>query len=457
MHIKILIISLILSLIAVTSAAGPQGPQMSDSVAPLSFRGSRQAVIGLYIEEIATGNVVAEYGADRPMCPASILKAVTSASVMTLYAPDRCFITNVGIDGTVESGTLQGNLIIRSSGDPTLGSANFDRPTALTDSIISSLRSAGIDSIAGSIIIDEQAIPDPSYPPGWGDDDFMWPYGAMLRSFNWRDNSYTLRLPSRTTEPHIPGLTIDFKRLRKGAMHYDAKPPLTTVKAWGRPPAKGAEERLAMPLPSEAFIYALTDSMTKTGIGVGSSPDYHRGDSIRVLTSVLSPAFPEILQSLMHRSDNLFAEGMLRTIAPFEPRDTAVARETLLWKLRGADVDSIAIIDGSGLSRLNRVTPWFISDVLLWMARSDYAAQYASLFPRVGIEGTVKRFLSGTRLEGRMALKTGSMRGVRALAGYKFGDDGHPTHTVVLIVNDYSCSVGEINKAAEAFFLKFFS
>ncbi len=432
------------------------GPAMSDSVAPLSFPGAGKSVIGLYIEEIATGNVVAEYGADRPMCPASIMKAVTSASVMSLYAPDRCFVTGVRISGNVSDGILHGNLIIDASGDPTLGSSFFDAPDALRDSIAIALHATGIDSIAGTVRINSSVVPDPYYPPGWANDDFMWPYGAMFRGFNWRDNRYTLSLPSRITTPHIPGLKIDFRRTKRGRMGYDSKPPLTTVKAWGRPAAKGSEVELAMPSPSEAFIYYLKSALAEAGIGIGDS-GITETDKSEDLTSVLSPEFPAILQSLMYRSDNLFAEGMLRTIAPREPRDTAVSREKALWQLRGADTDSVTIIDGSGLSRLNRVTPWFMADVLTWMARSPFAKEYAGLFPKVGRDGTVKRFLAGTPLEGRMALKTGSMRRVRSLAGYMLDDNGMPTHTVVLIVNDFPCAVSDINKAAETFFLRFFS
>lgn len=432
------------------------GPAMSDSIAPLSFPGSGKSIIGLYIEEIATGNVLAEYGADRPMCPASIMKAVTSASVMSLYDPDRCFSTGVRASGEISDGVLNGDIIIEASGDPTLGSSFFDAPDALRDSIIISLHAKGIDSISGTIRIDGSAIPDPSYPPGWGNDDYMWPYGAMLRGFNWRDNRYTLYLPSRRVEPYIPGLKIDFRRTKRGRMGYDSKPPLTSVKAWGRPAAKGSEVELAMPSPAEAFIHYIKSALAESGIGMGEAVIGTSEHSLH-LTSVLSPDFPSILQSLMFRSDNLFAEGMLRTIAPREPRDTAVSRVKDLWQQRGADTDSVTIIDGSGLSRLNRVTPWFMADVLTWMARSSFAKEYASLFPKVGRDGTVKRLLAGTPLEGRMALKTGSMRRVRALAGYMLDPDGMPTHTVVLIVNDFPCSVSDINKAAEAFFLKFFS
>ncbi|MBD5345957.1 MAG: D-alanyl-D-alanine carboxypeptidase/D-alanyl-D-alanine-endopeptidase [Bacteroides sp.] len=433
-----------------------KGPTLSDTVAPLSFKGVENAVVGLYIENIATGEVLAEFGADRPMCPASIMKAVTSASVLSLYAPDRCFATRVSCTGEITEGTLHGDIVIAASGDPTLGSAYFDGPDSMTDSIVSALLAAGIDSITGTIRIDSSAIPDASYPPGWGDDDYMWPYGAMLRAFNWRDNRYTLTLPSKNTSPYIPGLRVDFRRQKQGRMGYDSKPPLTLVKAWGRPASKGSSIDLAMPSPSEAFLYSLKSSLVASGITLGEGKAENVGP-IWQLTEVLSPSFREILRSLMFRSDNLFAEGMLRTIAPMQPRDSATTRELTLWSLRGADTDSVVIIDGSGLSRLNRLTPWFLADVLSWMARSPMAADYAASFPKVGREGTVKRFLAGSRLEGRLALKTGTMRGVRALAGYMLDDNGMPTHTVVLIVNRFSCSPSVVNKSAESFFLSFFS
>lgn len=432
-------------------------PTLTDSVAPLRFPGVEGSVVGLYIEDLGSGEVLAEYGADIPMCPASIMKAVTAASVLSLYPADICFTTRVNTVGERGAdGILRGNILIESSGDPTLGSAYFDAPDALRDSILASLAAAGIDSVTGGIVIDRSAIPDASYPPGWGSDDFMWPYGAMLRSFNWRDNSYTLSLPSKVTVPYIPGLQVDFKRHKRGKMGYDALPPLYLVKAWGKPPRKGAEVTLAMPSPADSFIYAMRRALADAGIAVADTVADAYG-APEPICEALSPTFPAILRSMMHRSDNLYAEGMLRTVAPRQPRDTAVAREKALWGLRGADTDSICIIDGSGLSRLNRLTPWFLSDVLAWMARSPYAASYAYLFPRVGREGTVKRFLAGTPLEGRLALKTGTMSGVRALAGYLLDDDGLPTHTVVLIVNGFSCSPSVVNKAAQEFFLDFFS
>ncbi|MCM1117041.1 MAG: D-alanyl-D-alanine carboxypeptidase/D-alanyl-D-alanine-endopeptidase [Pseudoflavonifractor sp.] len=431
-------------------------PTMSDSVAPVQFPGSEKALIGVYIEDISTGEVVAEYGADRAFCPASIMKAVTSASVMSLYPDDMCFSTRICMSGEVREGILEGDIIVEASGDPTLASSYFTNQTAPQDSLAAALRRLGVDTVAGSIVVDGRALPDPSYPAGWSISDYMWPYGAMLRPLNWRDNRYTLILPSKATEPFIPGLKVEFTRKRRGKMSYDAKPPLTLVKAWGKLPKGGASEILAMPDPQEAFIHAMIGAMADSGIVIGDTPLAKKGEA-REITAIKSPTFTAILRSLMHRSDNLMAEGMLRTIAPRQRRDTAATRETDLWKLRGADLDSVRIVDGSGLSRLNRLTPWFLADVLTWMARSPKGEEYATLFPRVGREGTVRRFLADTPLEGQLALKTGTMSGIRALAGYKLGPDGKPTHAIVLIVNGFGCPSSAINKAAERFFLNFFS
>lgn len=455
------IISALALLVLLTSAYSPSslatgGPSLSDSVAPITFPGSQDAIIGLYIEEISTGEVVAEYGADRAMCPASIMKAVTSASVLSLYPETEHFVTRATTIGEIVDNTLCGDIVIEASGDPTLGSDYFDAPHAMEDSLVAALTRLGIDSIAGAIRIHNNAIPDPSYPPGWGDDDYMWPYGAMLRPLNWRDNRYTLEIPSKISTPHIPGLKVDFVRRRRGGLKWDAVPPLTTVSVVGRVGPRGASTRLAMPDPAKAFIYAMTSALADSGIVVGNNAIAYNDGEAEELTAVASPPFPEILRSLMHRSDNLMAEGMLRTIAPRQPRDTATTRETTLWGLRGADTDSIRIIDGSGLSRLNRLTPWFLADVLAWMARSPRADQYTALFPKVGEEGTVRNFLAKTPLQGRLALKTGTMSSVRALAGYKLDSEGRPTHAVVLIVNRFSCSPAAVNRGAAEFFLKFF-
>ncbi len=96
-------------------------------------------------------------------------------------------------------------------------------------------------------------------------------------------------------------------------------------------------------------------------------------------------------------------------------------------------MSGVNIIDGSGLSRQNRVTARFMAHVLSKRADNPY---YASFFPLAGQEGTLKNFLVDTPLEGYVAMKTGSMKGIQCYAGYKLDDDYAPTHIIVVMLND---------------------
>ena len=159
----------------------------------------------------------------------------------------------------------------------------------------------------------------------------------------------------------------------------------------------------------------------------------------------------------MMRSDNLFAESMLRTYGKLEGTDGSTnqssSRAMSLWKEKNFPLDGVQIVDGSGLSRSNRVTANFMSELLLNMSGNPY---YASFFPLAGQEGTLKRFLAGTELDSYIAMKTGSMRGIQCYAGYKLDDDYVPTHVIVIMMNDITKSRDKAIKAAENMLLSIF-
>lgn len=139
----------------------------------------------------------------------------------------------------------------------------------------------------------------------------------------------------------------------------------------------------------------------------------------------------------MMRSDNLYAEAILRSFSVAEGGDGSTSdgasRETSYWKRSRMPMEGVNIMDGSGLSRGNKVTADFMAGVLGKMSVNPV---YASFFPLCGQEGTLRHMLGGTRLEAYFAMKTGSMRGIQCYAGYKLDDDYAPTHVVVVIIND---------------------
>ena len=117
-------------------------------------------------------------------------------------------------------------------------------------------------------------------------------------------------------------------------------------------------------------------------------------------------------------------------------------------------LDGVTIIDGSGLSRSNRVTADFMTSVLTSMADNEV---YASFFPLAGQEGTLKSFLANTPLDSYIAMKTGSMKGIQCYAGYLLDENYAPTHTVVIIMNDINGSRDRAKKAAQEMLLGIFA
>lgn len=379
-------------------------PAAAESV--ISFPKDRASSVAVVVRDLATGKDAVSLNPHKAMLPASTMKCLTAAAAIEAGLDTARFETRAYIRGRIEDGVLSGDLVVVGNGDPTIESVQFHGNTSFIGEIVGAVRNAGIRSIEGEIQVDSTSFPDDGPCDRWELSDVKYEYGAGLYALNYRDN-------------------------RVGDK--------------------------AMESPAESFGEALENRLLGEGIPV-CWQTVDTGDM--PMTEIVlhhSPPGSEILDNLMTRSDNLFAEGMLRLLAPGQSRSAAIARERSLLSSRGLDFDITDIYDGSGLSRNNRVTACFMADLLETMAiREGGAVSYVSLFPLVGQEGTVKSFLRGTRLQGRLALKSGSMNGVHCYAGYKLDDNGNPTHAVVVLVNDFFCKRGEVRDAIARFLIRQF-
>ena len=172
-----------------------------------------------------------------------------------------------------------------------------------------------------------------------------------------------------------------------------------------------------------------------------------------------SPLLDDIVKSLLYRSDNMFAEAVLR--ANSVGFDKTITRKHSLKKERHilkdwhVDLSHVNLYDGSGLSRSNHFTPVFLASTL----RAAYldpklGKRYSALLPVCGRNGTVRRLLCDTRLDGRIALKSGSMNAVQSYAGYFPADE--PRYAVVLMANRFTCSHSDIRRLIELLLLDVF-
>lgn len=340
--------------------------------------------MALLVTDLSTGETIASYHSDRPLIPASIMKSITVATLLMEREPSFTYSTPVYTTGNVRNGVLEGNLLVAGSGDPSLGSVKGPASADIIKEITDALHRQKIDSIAGRIIIDQSVFAGPDHPSSWGSGDLKHSYGTPSHGFNFENN---------------------------------------------------ASGKSAVLNPGAVFTARLERAMVSAGIRYGGN-SVAQGDK-RLLLTHKSATLEEIMRSCMMRSDNLFAESMLRTYSVACGQDgsteSGARLETDYWKREKMPMSNVQIIDGSGLSRSNRLTPDFVTGVLRTMAED---VDYASFFPLAGQEGTLRRFMAGTPLDSYLAMKTGSMTGVQSYAGYLLDEDFAPTHTVVVITNN---------------------
>lgn len=366
--------------------------------------GIRPESVAVKVIDLADGETVASHNTGSPLVPASIMKTVTTAALLGESGIDYRYNTPVYIDGPADTGVLRGNLIVEGACDPSLNSSNEPGSSDIVSEITEALRMAGINEIEGELIVDNSEFQGPSRPDSWMAADLPHSYGTGSHGFNFEDNSSGKRSVER---------------------------------------------------PDLIFIKRLKAGLRNAGISVDSKP-LRKGKRKQLMQHVSHP-IDEIMRSCMMRSDNLFAESMLRTYGKLKGGDgstkDAASREYKMWRKKKMPLDGVILIDGSGLSRSNRVTADFMGAVLSEMSGDPY---YASFFPLAGQEGTLKRFLSETPLDSYIAMKTGSMKGIQCYAGYKLDEDYAPTHAVVIIMNDITGSTDKARKAAERMLLDIF-
>lgn len=425
----------------------------------LGIENENATSIGIYIKDLKTGRVIADRNSSLALMPASVMKVVTTASALHFLGENFRFTTDVSLTGNRSednSGVWEGNLVVRSVGDPTIESENFKGNLGFCDSIVSNIRRLGIKEINGRIIV-EQTLSNAGQIPEWQISDVACGYGAGLYGFNFMDNTLTVTPATGSVKPYAPGLEIECVTTTAGNQQLrgiNSNQLFIFARSFAN---KKWVISTTMPDPSAVFTAQLMSRMSESGISLtDKTVKTGDADATELVYSHKSPASKDIFKSLMVRSDNLFAEGMLRATLPGDSRYQAIKKEKELWTERGLSTKTVVISDGSGLARTNRLSPRFIAGVLEYMAKNEKSSTFVSFFPKAGKDGTIKGFLAKTPLQGKIAMKTGSVNGVQCYAGYKLGVNGKPTHVVVIMVNNFFCSRQSLRKAIEAMLTKTF-
>jgi len=395
----------------------------------------RYASVSLTVLDAKTGETVFAANPNMGLATASTLKTVTTITAFNLLGKDFQYQTQFGYSGSIGvDGTLNGDVIIKGAGDPTLGSWRYDssHEDHILTLMVDALRKAGIKKVNGRIIGDDSVFGTQSIPPGWIWMDVGNYYGAGTSGLCWRENQFDIKLHTgrvdspisvARTAPAMPYL--DFKselinsRSGSGDEAYAFLPVNSKVMYLrGTYAEDESKKAISVALPDPAFdaAFRLTDTLKRLGILVINDPESTstlaaKGQSTPMigsnLTTILSPKLSQIIYWLNQKSINLYAEQLLKTIAwkagKLPSTDNGVEVEQNFWKARGIDPHSLNIVDGSGLSPGDRVTTLTMATILRSAKGTDWYADFYASLPTYN----------------NMKMKSGSILNVLTYAGYQ--------------------------------------
>lgn len=422
---------------------------------------------GITIRNLESGYMLYEQNPHTLFTPASNTKLFTTAAALDQLGPDFRYRTDVFAEGAIRDSVLDGNLIVRGSGDPTIGGHDQeDDPTAIFRAWADSLRAAGISRITGNLIGDDNRFVDAPLGYGWSWDDTPYYYAAELGALVFNENTVDI-----TIEPRLVGmpghvrwepLNTDYvtvvNETETIAAHReedeDYERPLGQNTLYLRtklPQGRTEEESLTVSNPTRFFVHVLRQVLEQEGITVEGAPvdvdelerapDYAALD-MRPVASYTSAPLSDIVKELNQESNNLYAEQVLRTLGVVHPADSVdddveigsaemgIAAAMRTYVNARIDTSRIQFADGSGLSRHNLVTPTSAIQLLTYMwnhpDEAVSSAFYASL-PIGGRSGTLEyRFRGNARAQGRVRAKTGTLSNASSLSGFVRAADGTP-------------------------------
>ncbi len=416
-------------------------------------RGVPMPGVAIVVQEAGALKPLFTHQPDVAMSPGSVMKLVTTFAALEVLGRDHRWRTDAYLDGTLADGTLDGNLVLVGGGDPKITLEQWD-------AFVASLRDAGLAEITGDLVLDRSLFGLPPHDPGAFDGEPLLPYNvgpdALLVNFK----AIRFRF-----EPGVEGASVSVAAdpaLPQVAIGQSPTPvdgPCgnwreSVQAAWilqsgaaaasfpGRYPRDcGARDWYVAPLDHPNYVHgAFMAAFGATGGRFGGAVrEGHPPPGATPFVTLLSPPLYEIVRDINKLSNNVMAQQVFLTLAAATmppPATFEKARKAVLRWLakRRLPLRSLVIENGSGLSRAGRLSAGDLARLLAAADASPVRDEFASSLAVAAIDGTVQRRFQNGSVAGNALLKTGSLEGVRAIAGYVI-DPGGRRWIVVAIVN----------------------
>lgn len=422
--------------------------QINQTIDQSEFNNARW---GVFVFDLKTNQVVCERDARRLFNPASVHKILTSIVALDKLGADFKWQTKVFSKAQIADGVLDGDLILYGHGAPDFDAAGLEN-------LIAQLKAKNLKKITGRIIGDESFFRGDNLGDGWTWNDAQWYYGAEASALSIDRNQTEIKLQHGkvSAENEFVPVTADIKPVEDiEAYGIKREPGGDAVYVWGN--VNGFEAKVSVNKPALTAAKMFGEALRKNGIAVAGEAqafDWKSADKIDEtqafeLASFDSQTLGEIVRRMNKDSVNIYAELILRTLGK-RFGDSAPDENPKFQKVRGDDAAGASVVkkwltennvatgeikihDGSGLSRLDFVTPEAFGRALVFAAQSKFSDQFKNSLPVAGTDGTLRGRMGSVR--GKVAAKTGSIMYVNALAGYVKNAAGE-TFAFVVICNN---------------------
>ncbi len=434
---------------AQTQVAVAQGSSRTDLVEQVEkiFNDSRfeNAFWGAAIQSLDSGEVWYERNADKLFMPASNEKIPTAAAGLLYFGPDWTFTTHLCAEGEISGDTLDGNLVVFGNGDPTMYTRFQEDSRSVFFEWADKLKENGITRVTGDLIGDDNAWDENGFGYGWtvGGLDAWYSAETSALSFNENYVDLTFKPPATvdgklTVTPNIP--SAYFEIVDKTKVVAEGRTRVSVDREYGTNQIvlsgtvvagdKSFERSPSIWNPTGFYVTVLKETLESRGIEIdGDAIDCdeidgwnHEPGDFTVLDKHASPPLREILAGLMKRSQNMYAENMVRVMghAAHGEGSFSNGRRVVKDELSSFGVPSggWSFMDGSGLSRYNYVSPRILLNILKGMRQHEYWEVWKNAQPIAGVDGTLRRRMKGTAAEGNVRAKTGTISNTRGLSGY---------------------------------------
>lgn len=406
----------------------------------------KNATWGFVVYDPKTKKIISSYNENTPLVPASTTKLLTTETAMSMLGENYRWMTQLEYSGEIdENGTLNGNLYIVGSGDPSLGTnkAGAWSYKDIVSDFAGGMTREGIKKVNGDIII-QTAL-------------FKGNISALPENVVWLENN-NYYLPVGTTKEINPA---NERLIVKKSMNPAADKKFFYVSPYVNKMVYAEKYdgngTLTTKLPdAPAFLAnSFRLSLVKSGVAVtgkvipkmtDASPEIRK-----MISAYKSPTLGDIIYYTNQRSDNSLAEALLKTVGFQKMGDQTSESGRIVvndhLKDIEFDLEGLNYMDGSGLSRSNHVTPISQVKFLTSLMDEKFYKTYFNSLPIGGQSGTLKGMFVGEG-NGQVFAKTGTLNKVKTLAGYLKTNSGR-TLVFSLMVNNYAGSVGQVKSKME--------